>query len=68
MSMTTQRPKTHRRSARAGRVDLISLAMLFVAVVSIAVMLIGIIDRGSAPWLLIVPTALGFWSILHLRG
>lgn len=67
MSMMTQRPKTHRRAAKTGRVDLISLAMLFVAVVSIAVMLIGIIDRGSAPWLLMVPTALGFWSILHLR-
>lgn len=49
------------------RVNLASAATLFVAVVAIAVGLIGIAVRGTTPWIMVFPTLLGVYAILTMR-
>jgi len=58
---------TEKPQQRGSRVNLTSVALLFVAVVAIAVGLIGIAVRGTPPWTLIAPILLGVYSILTLR-
>lgn len=49
------------------RIDLVSLAVLFVATVCIAIGLIAVTARGTEMWILIPPTLVGVWAILSLR-
>ena len=50
-----------------GRIDLVSLAILFVAVVAIALILVGVAVRGTSSIFVVFPMLLGFWAILGLR-
>lgn len=47
--------------------DLLSLAVVFVAVVGVALALVGIAVRGTNPVVLIVPVLVGVLGILGLR-
>ena len=49
------------------RINLVSVAVLFIAIVAIALMLVGIAVRGSSPLFLLFPVALGVFCILDLR-
>ncbi len=66
MSMTHHRRAPSRRSVLDG-VNLVSLAVLFIALIAAALMLIGTAVRGSSPLLLVVPVVLGTFAILDLR-
>lgn len=55
------------RASWVDRVRLSSLATLFVAVVATALMLIAIAKDGVDPRIILLPLALGIWSILDLR-
>jgi F0F1-type ATP synthase assembly protein I len=63
----TIRHHQHQSPTRHKRLDSVSLVMLFIAVVSVAVGLVGIAVRGTAPWILIGPTLLGCWAIVRLN-
>lgn len=52
--------------AHGREIDLFSLAMLFVAIVLVALALIGVAERGTSPFVVIPPMALGFRAILNL--
>ena len=65
--MTMIRHHRRRRRSFLDGVDLLSLALLFVALVATTLALIGIAVRGTTPLVLILPVALGVWSILSLR-
>lgn len=65
--MTTIRHHHHASPTRHNKLDTVSLVMLFIAVVAIAVGLVGIAIRGTAPWILIGPTLLGCWAIVRLN-
>lgn len=60
---------THRRSGRKSepRVNLLSVAVLMVALVGIALVLIGVARSGSSPLWVLPPMALAFWCIMTLR-
>lgn len=49
------------------KVDLVSLAVLFISIVATALLLIAVASEHSSPFLVIPPVALGVWSILNLR-
>jgi hypothetical protein len=49
------------------RIDLVSLGVLFVAIVAIALILVGVVSRGTSPVWVAFPTLLGLWAILSLR-
>lgn len=49
------------------RVDLLSLALLVVSLVSIVLVLIGIHRHGSSPIWLWFPVALALWNVATLR-
>lgn len=53
-------------SHRSG-IDLVSLAVLFVAVVAIALVLLAVATHDSSPYFVIPPMLLGCWAILTLR-
>lgn len=69
MTMATHRQNPHRRNGGPprGSIDLVSLAVFFVALVAVALLLVGIATRDTNPLLLLPPTALGFVAILGLR-
>lgn len=68
MSMVAHRRATPARDRSfLDRVNLVSLAVLFLCIVAIALMLIGIATRGTTPLVVIPPVAVGFWAILDLR-
>lgn len=55
------------RQNRTRGIDLVSLVVLFLAVVAIAIGLVGIGLRGTEPWILIPPMLLGCFAILGLH-
>lgn len=67
MAMSDHHQQSHRHSNRFQRIDTVSLAVLFLAIVAIAVVLVGIAERGTSPLVLIAPTLLGCWAIVSLR-
>lgn len=67
MAMTDHHPKSRRHPNRLQRVDTVSLAVLFTAVVAIALILVGIARGGTSPLFLILPTVVGCWAIFGLR-
>lgn len=54
------------RKSHAG-IDLVSLAVLLVALVAIVLVLVGVAARGTTPLTLLPPIALGLVAILNLR-
>lgn len=60
-------PANQRDRAPRARIDLFNLGMLFVAIVAIAVGMIGIVLRGSTPFGLLPAVALGVMAIVNLR-
>lgn len=67
MAMTDHHPRSHRHPSRLQRIDTVSLAVLFAAVVAVALILVGIARGGTSPLFLILPTVVGCWAILGLR-
>lgn len=59
--------RSGRREHPPGRVNPWSLAVLFVAIVAIALVLVGVAVRGSPAWWVIFPLLLGCWSIFGLK-
>lgn len=59
----------HRSRAPRGLrdVNLISLGVLLIALVAIAVVLIGVARGETSPFWVTLPTLLGFWCIATLR-
>ena len=49
------------------KLDLVSLAVLFVCIVAIALLLVSVIREGSSILLVLAPTAVGVAAILNLR-
>jgi hypothetical protein len=64
-SLTRQRPHAS-RSTRGREIDTRSLAVLFVALVSIAVGLVGVAGRGTTPLVLIPGVIAGVLALLHV--
>lgn len=52
---------------RRGRYDPVNLAVLFIALVAIALMLIGVARGETHAWLIVLPTALAAWMIATMR-
>jgi F0F1-type ATP synthase assembly protein I len=48
-------------------VSLSSIATLFVVLVATIVGLIGVANRGTTPWVLVVPLIVGIYAILTIR-
>jgi uncharacterized RDD family membrane protein YckC len=57
-----------RHSSLIDGIDLTSLAVLFTAVVAIALILVGAAQEGTSPMLIVFPTLLGIWAIFNLRA
>ncbi|MDI2021180.1 hypothetical protein SAMN05660916_02061 [Arthrobacter sp. 31Cvi3.1E] len=67
MATLEHRQKSHRHANRFQRIDSVSLSVLFIAVVAIAVILVGVAKGGTSPAFLILPTLVGCWAIWGLR-
>lgn len=48
-------------------IDLFSLAMLFLSITCFIVALVGVVNRGTAVWVVLPPIALGIFAILTLE-
>jgi hypothetical protein len=69
MATTQSHPHQKRNDRRApGKLNLDSLALLFVCVVSVALALIAVALRGSTPLALLPAVVLGVVAILRLRS
>jgi uncharacterized membrane protein len=55
-----------RHASRNRRLDVVSLAVLFVAIVAIALSLVGVAERGTSPLVLIAPLLVGCAAIIGL--
>ncbi|PTU57173.1 hypothetical protein DBB34_05350 [Sphaerisporangium cinnabarinum] len=64
---TLHHPPASRDSGRPRRFNLISVAVLFVAIVATALMLIGIAERGTNPGFILIPVAVAVVAILDIR-
>lgn len=49
------------------RINLVALAVLFLALVALALCVTGVLIRGTAPWVVLPPTFLGALAIANLR-
>lgn len=67
MTMVQDRRHRPRESNALNNVNLISAAVLFVAIVSAALCLVGIAIRGTTPFVLIPSVVAGILGILNLR-
>lgn len=67
MAIATTHPKSHPPKRREGPLDFVSLGVLFVCVVAIVLVLVGVATVGTSPWAIILPTIVGFWSVVTLR-
>lgn len=48
-------------------IDLFSLAMLFLSITCFVIALVGVVNRGTAVWVVLPPIALGVFAILTLE-
>lgn len=69
MTVVSQRQRqSHRRTDPRHELNLVSVGVLFVTVVTIAVLLIELGRGGVSPLWLLPPAVLGFISIVRLRS
>jgi len=54
-------------TSNSRQIDLASLGILFVAIVAIALTLVGVVNSGTSPVFILFPTLLGLWAIQGLR-
>jgi hypothetical membrane protein len=55
------------RTSDSRGIDLASLGVVFVAIVAIALTLVGVVNSGTSPLFILFPTLLGLWAIQGLR-
>lgn len=67
MAATHPSAPTHREQGSPRQVSLSSAALLFISIVSIALVLIGVAVRGSTPLALVPAVLVGCLAILTLR-